>query len=164
MSNISERITYRYPTPADLEDLTYGLSIEDRNELLAQGADPAWAIELSVRTSAECVSILDPYGRLACITGVAVNDDLGGQVYPWLLAKPLMQDYPRQVLRLSRILLNRWRSQYPYMFNYVDARHTRAIRWLEFLGAKLEPAEPHGIYFRPFHKFSFGEETCASQL
>ena len=43
------------------------------------------------------------------------------------------------------------------MFNYVDARHTDAIRWLKWLGFTLHPATPYGPFDLPFHKFTMGE-------
>ena len=51
-----------------------------------------------------------------------------------------------------------WREQFPFMFNYVDARHTDAIRWLKWLGFEFDEAAPYGPFDLPFYRFTMGEE------
>jgi len=74
-----------------------------------------------------------------------------------------MQDYPRLVLKYSKLLLARWRARYPFMRNFVDARHTRALAWLRHLGADFQFLPEHGPYKKPFYLVTFGEDPCASQ-
>ncbi len=150
-------VDFSQPNKFHAQELAASLSLEDRRELLAQGVEVEWAIWHSIQTSKEAVAIhVDD--ELVCITGLCVHENLGGGAYPWLLATPGMQCYPRLVLKYSRQLIKRWLQIEPYMTNYVDARHHRAISWLTHLGASLEYLPEHGIYRRPFYKFSFGSE------
>jgi len=155
------QVSARPPTEEDIEWLAANLASEDRDELLIQGAEPKWAIRYSVAQSEECVAVFGN-GELACITGVMADHGLTHKAVPWLLGTPFMQKYPREVLRFSKVLLTRWSARHPFMENYVDVRHERAIRWLTFLGAKRELVPEYGAYKKPFYRFTFGEDPCAS--
>lgn len=149
-------LDFRPPTEQDILDMIEGISLEDERELLAQGVEVEWAIRNSIKTASECVAALAD-GKLLCITGVS-SENLTGDIYPWLLGTDEMQKHPRAVLKYSRMLLQRWQARHPYMTNWVDARHHRAISWLTHLGATLEFIPQHGLYRRPFYKFSFGSD------
>ena len=149
-------IKFQFPDEQDIQDLLANISEEDRLEILALGVDPEWGIRHSISISLDVISIRAD-GHLACIVGVAEEGELVSTVFPWLLGTPFMQKFPRKVLHFSRKILNHFKTTHPYMENYVDARHSRAIAWLSHLGATIHPSEPHGPYARPFHKFTFGE-------
>lgn len=147
-------------TERDILELLSDLLPADRQEILAMGFEPEWAVRNSVATSLECVAFRGD-GRLVCLTGVCEPLALDPKVYPWLLGTSLMLRLPRKVLVYSRKILDRWLSSHPYMCNYVDERHERAIRWLSWLGADLTLEPSFGPYSRPFYKFEFGELPCA---
>lgn len=151
----------RYPTEADIQELLLQLSLEDRRELLIQAVDPEWAIRHSIETSVEVVAVVHR-GRVACITGVREEDGLAPSASPWLLGTPVMQRYPRLVMKYSRELLARWSARFPFMRNYVDARHLRALAWLRHLGANFEYLPEYGPYRVPFYLVTFGEDPCVS--
>jgi hypothetical protein len=148
-------IKIRPARPRDVDELVQNLLPADRTEVLALGFDPRWAIENCLKTAIEAVAI-SKGGKLACIVGVSRRHDLAEDVEPWLLSTPVILAHPRDTLHVSKLILERWLKTYPSMSNYVDTRHKRAVRWLVWLGAKLEPAAPHGPYGRLFHKFTFG--------
>lgn len=156
------QVEARAPTEQDILELVENLSKEDRAELLIQGVDPEWGVRHSIAGSVECVAVRGD-GVLACITGIVPCEGLAEYASPWLLGTEFMQRYPRQVLRYSKLLLARWAPQYPFMFNYVDARYERAILWLRHLGASEEFLPEHGPYKKPFYLFKFGDDSCASQ-
>lgn len=143
----------------DILELLENLLPADRQEILAMGFDPEWAIRNSVLTSLECVAIRGD-GRLACLTGICETLALDPKVHPWLLSTDMILEFPRKTLVYSKRILSRWQLTHPYMTNYVDARHDRAIRWLVWLGARLTFEEHFGPYRRPFYKFEFGELPC----
>ena len=155
-----DRLEIREPTEEDILELIENMSIEDRREILSQGISIEWGVRHTIETSTEAVAFRWD-GKLAAITGLCVHGILIESYFPWLLGTPEMQKHPRKVLSFSRQILARWRAKHPYMVNYVDARHHRAISWLTHLGAKFEFIEKHGAYQRPFYKFSFGDEQCA---
>ena len=48
------------------------------------------------------------------------------------------------------------RALFPYLFNFVDARNMKSIRWLKHLGYAVGPPVPFGVAGLPFHPFSMG--------
>lgn len=145
----------------DMEELLPALLPEDSAEILAMGFSPEWGIRNSVETSLECVAIRES-GRLAALFGVSEPIALADP-RPWLLATAVIREHPIEFLWLSRKIISRWRGMFPYMVNYVDARHCRATTWLRWLGAELTLEPEFGPYRRPFYKFEFGEPPCVSQ-
>lgn len=148
-------ISFHQTTLEDAAELDANLLQADRQEILAMGFEPLAGIEQSIRTSIDAVTIRKD-GELACIVGICRSTDLADVIRPWLLSTKVVLDNPFVAARLSKVILAKWRAQYPYMSNWVDARHWRAIHWLRWLGAELAPAEPFGPFKRPFHKFTFG--------
>jgi len=151
-------IEARWPEPSDARELINNLSLEDRQEILIQGFSVAWVVQHSISISDECVAVWTPAGALACIVGVAPEVSLSSRARPWLLGTLAMQSYPKLVMKYSKELLERWKSQYSYLENHVDARHSRAIAWLRHLGAKEEFIPEWGMYRAPFYRFYFGEQ------
>ena len=147
-------IDFYEPTIEHMLELRDRMALDDQQEILAQGHGIMEAVRSSVKGSKECVAIFVD-GKLACITGLIVDDSLTEGVYPWLLGTETMQQHPRLVIKYTRQLLQRWLAEHPEMSNFVDARHTRAIRWLKYFGAELELFPIYGLYSRPFYKFTF---------
>lgn len=149
-------IKFTQTTPDDLVELAENILPADRTEILAMGVTVEWALKNSLETSLEAVTCRAD-GRVACVTGVCQSVALSDTVAPWLISTPIILSHPRPTLHYSRLILNKWLPEHPYMANYVDCRHFRAIRWLKWLGANLHEPSPVGPYSRPFHKFTFGE-------
>lgn len=85
--------------------------------------------------------------------GVGPLSLIDGRGCPWLLASDAFETLGLDIARLSRPLLARMRNLYPRLENRVDARHTRAVRWLSWLGFAIDPAMAWGVEGRPFHRF-----------
>jgi len=153
-------LSYEFPTESHIQELLADLAEDDRQELLAQGVRPEWGIRTSIANSTEVVAI-SKGGKLGGITGLVETAGLAPQVYPWLLGTSFMQQHPVAIMKISKRLIARWRALHPYMYNFVDQRHTRAIAWLTALGAELEAIPAYGPYRRPFFKFTFGSPPCA---
>ena len=70
---------------------------------------------------------------IACIFGVAQETVLDTICIPWMLCSPLLQDHWRAFSRGSREWMKIQQEEYDYLVNFVDARNTRAVRWLKWL-------------------------------
>ena len=53
----------------------------------------------------------------------------------------------------SRSAIRTLFAQWGRLYNLVDARNTRAVRWLRFLGFTIEKPIPYGVENLPFHPF-----------
>lgn len=98
-------------------------------------------------------------GELLCVLGVGRGSMLGGQHEPWLLGHERLDRHARAFARASRHVARGWANRYGPLGNWVDARNTRAIRWLCWVGFEIGPPVPHGIDGLPFHHFEM--QPCA---
>ena len=73
-------------------------------------------------------------GRVAAVFGVN-----GGVV--WLVGTDEIAKHPVMFYRLSKKIFERLSDGYERLFNYVDARNILSLRWLKWLGFKIEPAQ-----------------------
>lgn len=152
-------ISFTLPEWPDVDELVENMLPADYREIRALGYDPRFALEQSIANSVEYVAARVD-GKLACITGLAVDSPLGEGAYPWLISTPVIFTNPLAFMRYTKKIVGHWQELYPFMANYVDERHCLAVRWLRHIGAEIHPAEPYGPYRRPFHRFTFGEPSC----
>ncbi len=73
---------------------------------------------------------------------------------PWLLGSDLILKYPKAFLRHNIATLYGWQRRYRLLENYVDSRHSVAVKWLAWLGFKIEKPQPIGVDKVLFHKFT----------
>lgn len=148
--------------PATLEDVAYvaeHMREDDRNEVLASSQrSPKEALEFSFQASrdpmAGCVD-----GVPACIFGVAELSLVSDKASPWLLGTDELPKHARAFLRMSRAYVSNLKKQYAFLYNYVDVRNTNAVRWLGWLGFKIEAPQPFGPSRLPFHRFTMEREN-----
>lgn len=144
-------ISIHAPTPEALQDLSSRLCAEDVAELQAAGWEsPLAALEASVKDCREAyVASWD--GRVQAAFGVADyphDTDFG---VPWMLSTGPRGAVRREFLKTSAEFIAAWQPMYRGMFNFVDARHVRAQRWLLHLG--FQPFKVHSINDHPFIEF-----------
>lgn len=146
--------TIRAIQPGDVEALATGLRACDRAEVLAAtGRAP------DVGTLQRCVDssvllwVATVESRLVCIFGVGALSVLTGLGSPWLLGTDLLDKHSRTLLRMCRRYVAEMLAVFPHLVNFVDARNTRSITWLRWLGFEIQQAEPFGAQGLPFHRF-----------
>lgn len=102
-------------------------------------------------------------GEVLCIFGVASQSMLSGDGVPWMVGSKLLDKHAWGFLPRSRMVVGHMLNIYPHLENYVDARNTRAIRWLRWLGFTIHDPEPYGLQGELFHRFEMGGVLCATQ-
>lgn len=128
----------------------------DRMELEASSGDAKMAVLRGWLGSSYCFAGVDARGRTLGVFGVFREDTHWW--CPWLVGTRALDDYPREVARLSVLLFPRLRKRFPNMRNYVDARNASSIRWLGRLGFQFCGPEPYGVLGLPFYRFWIGGE------
>lgn len=88
-----------------------------------------------------------------CMFGVVPRSVLSGRGIPWMIGTNALDRHAAEFLKGCRPQVAEMRSVYNLLENYVDARNTKAIRWLRWLGFEIGPAQPHGPHAAPFHYF-----------
>lgn len=71
----------------------------------------------------------------------------------WLLsAESLIQKtYKTRFLRECKHWIGEISKPYSYVYNYVDVRNWKSVRWLEHFGFKILKTEPYGVHKLDFH-------------
>jgi len=128
----------------------------DLREIAATSlAPPAGAIARCLAASDRTwVGLLD--GEPMFISGISRANFMSARRAPWLLGTPLIDTNPRPFLRYTRAAMPGLLAAHPWMENHIDARSTRTIAWLRWLGFVIHDAKPYGALGRPFHRFSIG--------
>ncbi len=151
-------LTLREATLHTCDELAPFLRKADREELWASSlVDPRTALRRSLAVSPEALEARW-CGQAVCMWGVGTSSVLGERGSPWLLATDqLTRDLAIPFLRISRRWILDVSQRWGYLCNYADARNTQSIAWLEWLGFRIHPPEPHGPLGLPFHFFDMGD-------
>lgn len=140
-------------TPEDLEYVAANMDPADAAEVWATAhKTPIEALTLSAGVSRETWAGRAD-GRAVCIFGVGTRFALDTVGVPWLLGTPEIRQHKRLFLRASKVWVSDRARQYSVLENWVDSRHTRAVKWLRWLGFTIEDAQPYGPDGVPFHRF-----------
>ena len=92
-------------------------------------------------------------GRVMAMWGVGHYTPLSVEATPWMLGSRELPTHARTFARGSKMIAAQWKARYPILRNFVDARHTLAVRWVQWIGFNLLPAIPYGpdgVLFHPF--------------
>lgn len=92
-------------------------------------------------------------GVPAAMFGVTQASLVTGTGKPWLIGTDLLDKSPLTFLKECRPFMPEIERRYARLENYVDARNSRAIRWLKWLGFEMGQAEPYGFQKLPFIRF-----------
>ena len=135
------------------------MSEADRAEVWAAAhLLPHLALAGSVaRSESAFTGLID--GRPAVIAGVGRASLLGATGLPWMLGTGLIERHPRAFLLHSRRVVADWRRTFTRLVNRVDARNRRAVRWLAWLGFRIDPASPYGPEGLSFHPFTWSADV-----
>ena len=125
----------------------------------AHNVEPQLGLIMSLAASRDTSYTGLADGEPICVYGVALPSLLVNAGRPWMLGTDELPKHARKFLRENRRVIKEMNQQFPFMYNYVDARHDDAIRWLGWLGFTLEEAAPFGAEGLPFHRFTMGEEN-----
>ena len=73
----------------------------------------------------------------------------------WLLATDDFEEYKNIFRTDCKKVFEELIKDYNYLYNYVYAKHKKAIRWLKWLGANILEPQPVGLGRTLFCKFEF---------
>lgn len=87
-----------------------------------------------------------------CIFGIGQPTILSDEGSPWMLATDGLAQHAKPFLQLSRRWMADVQKDYRLLANFVDARNTKSIKWLRWLGFTIgrEPRMMNGQAFFPF--------------
>lgn len=123
----------------------------DAEELMALGfGSPLEGIEESIRASVAAWAAFHGKHLLAIF---GYSGDSIGMTVPWLLTSRNVDEHKIAFARASRMTVELMKAEVGRMENWVDARHSVCISWLQWLGFEVyapQPIPPYGAMFRRF--------------
>lgn len=93
-------------------------------------------------------------GKPACLIGVGRTCILGNIGTPWFLTTPVMETAAakKELIRLSPTFVSDFMLHYDALYNYVDAKYIKALRWLKWLGFEIGKKEVSPVTGEEFHE------------
>lgn len=146
-------ITIRPATRDDALFIAANIYTADKYELEAVGFTAEEGVLNSFEESPNCW-VADTEDGPMCIWGVCRCSSVLGGVNPWLITSVLLDKYTKYFIRGARAVLRDMAGEHGYLETYVDSRHTRALRFLEWLGFNMAEGIIVGAHNVPFHRFS----------
>lgn len=156
-------IDLRVPTKKDIEFLCEHIRMDDLKEQQAWSPLSIYD-ELCFGREESCpVATLLLNGKVAGMWGV-IDTSTGGTLGlkeggAWLLTTRVVERFPKLFWRASLILLEALLKEWDVLYNYMDVRHSKAIRWGWRLGFQFEEPESCGLNGEDFVKFTITPES-----
>jgi hypothetical protein len=147
------RIEVRPASFTDVDPIASRMREADKREVWAAGLmRPDQALAESLRSSRRAwTGLLED--RPVAMFGCASMARLTGSGSAWLLGTDDLAIIPMRFAKESRRWVGTMLEVFNPLVNWVDARNTASISWLEWLGADISPAAPWGALGLPFHRF-----------
>ena len=147
------RLSFVRSRAPDIAQIAGDVREADKTEILASsGEDVAAAMGFGLSRSRMCFTAVVDDDAIAMF-GVAPDGEGNGIV--WMVATNAMERLAvkKELLRASREFLPLLMQGYSRVYNVVDQRNDKAIRWLHWLGFEFENAvNVNGYPFLPFWK------------
>ena len=140
-------------TDADIDAIAENMRLDDKLETWASCRMlPLDVVRLSVAgSSLSKVGRVD--GKPVVVFGVGSPGLLSAKGVPWMLAIEGFEKYAIAFLRRCRKGVREMAQDYEVLENWVDDRNTTSIKWLKWMGFKMDDPVPYGISQKPFRRF-----------
>ena len=152
---MAEALRTETATLAHAEALAANMRQEDVDEAKACGFSPLEALRDSLRASEVALAALCGGEVLALYGVVPVNVEARGdalQGVVWALTSKAVDAHRMAFHREACRVVAALAAAYPRgVYNYIDARHATALRWVQRLGFVVLPVVPYGPHRLPFH-------------
>lgn len=144
---------WRLATLEDVRDVVSRLRPSDEEECRAMyGVSPASFFNTLGFDPDNTYVIFNDKGLNVALAGVGPRPDNSAMI--WMVATPELLNHQLEFLRYSRTFIEEVGAPYDLLFNWVDARNTVHIKWLQFCGfVIIRYHEQYGAEGVPFYEF-----------
>ena len=149
--------TYSKPTREDMIEIARMMRRQDRRELVGIVGPNIEAETLLCLEASEQAYICKCDGVPLAAFGVVRTSPFEHVGIIWMLATEEKAKHKIYTGKWTRKGIRAFLQDWDYLYNYIDEGNDDTIKWLKWIGAKVFPAAPYGIYGLPYHKFTFGE-------
>ena len=152
------KYTFRQPAAEDVEYVAKHLRRDNKQELTAfYGAGHELDIIKDSVKYSEAVGCFYINDTPVAIYGIRRPATVCSVQRVWLLMTSETLRHKLVIGRHTKHWLKEIVAAYGPVSNIVNADNTEILKWLGWLGAKIEPAKPAGIYNLPHRVFYFDE-------
>lgn len=146
---MKSKLTFAVPLPRELDDLATRLKHDDVEELKASSGRTPEDVMADIANNDHHAIGAYFDGKLEAVFGVSTVGYPAGLASVWLLSSDAIYRHGKSLLKTSRQCLDDW-QHYGTLFNFVDARATRSLRWLKRVGFEFTPIPVYGTQGLPF--------------
>jgi hypothetical protein len=148
------QLKVRKSKQSDVDYLKYHLKRADLLEIWrSHGYSPEKALTEGFERSDSCYTILSDVP--IAMFGVVSKSLLSDKGVIWMLSSYELERYTFTFLKHCGKYVESMLEDYKVLENYVDIDNKKTIKWLKFLGAKMEEPIIYGIRKMPFRRFTF---------
>ena len=151
---MSDKVHFTCPDLNEALSMAPLMREADVLEVAGLGQTPEQAITQSFYDS-DMVWLAYFEGRPAALIGVGRVSVMGNQGTPWFLTSNVMNEWgaKRALLKYSPVFIQDFLDNYDILVNYVDAKYTKALTWLKWLGFTIDDnPEPSPITGAMFYR------------
>jgi hypothetical protein len=150
----------RHSTLFDIERLSPRMREADRAEIWASNhSTPERSLHRGFMVS-ELMFSLENDGQIVAMMGLTPMDGTRDLAGVWLLGSDEIEEIAGSFVRATRFAIYEVAlKRYPELFNFVDVRNRKSIRWLKRMGAQFDEPAPYGVDGLPFRRFTLRREV-----
>lgn len=138
----------------DIEALANNLRSDDLAEVIAAGAGSAAAALKDSFSRSTHKFTIEHKGVPVGSFGIVPDSLVGASANIWMVGTPGMGKIKKSFVKLSHVIIDGFLTQYGMLWNVVDSRYQKAIRWLLHAGAVFDFQHPVVLSGVPFYRFT----------
>jgi hypothetical protein len=141
--------------PADADAFVAEMRDADKREVFAATGTSSLhrTVLASINLSRTAYSVWTHDMEPVALLGVSHRNAISTGSTLWMIATDRLAQHWREFARRCRDEIGDMVVSPEILSNYVDARNGKALRFVQWLGAEIEPAAPYGPFGLPFHRF-----------
>jgi hypothetical protein len=149
-----DNVVIRTPMESDVQYLKNNLRESDIEEIRASNDHtPEVALRHGLRKSSFCATALFN-GKPVCMFGMVPDAGLRSAATAWMLGTDDIEVMWLTFAKLSKKMIGVMLENIELLYNCVDAKNEKTIRWLKWCGAKIDEPTLYGVRQLPFRFFS----------
>ena len=148
-----EKVFVRKSVKSDIQFLADHIRIEDKREIEALGCNAFKAFEYGHKAGSYTGLY---HGVPMAMFGTYKQVLLSDNACIWMLGTRDIDNCSREMLTITRKYIDYELNNHKELFNYVDARYKKALKWLRVLGFSFSEPLKAGINGEIFYKISIG--------
>lgn len=151
---VKEYKCVRKATLKDIHELAPKMREADKKEILASdnvGPTEALLLPFNFKNAKIYSGIGTKEEGVVCMFGSTPTDNKDFGV-AWMLSSEQLFNHKKTFIKECPYWINHMGQGYKYLYNFVDKRNTKALRWLKFIGFNIiEEIPEYGYSKIPFY-------------